>query len=193
MKFKRFAIILLLVVLTFLFVPVCSNASNGYDDAENIRRAAELLKKYDSYQKNQAKRRYDKTHRSDSELGPEGVLCCIGIIIIIVGTFISITKSGEQQMPHNRTKSKLKTNHNGMNPRLERYTELGFSIEEATKKCPSCSKEINIMATKCRHCNHEFDEQENEKCLDEALDRFYRGLGGFKISANQNLEDIHDK
>ncbi|MBB4060055.1 hypothetical protein GGP80_000615 [Salinibacter ruber] len=48
-----------------------------------------------------------------------------------------------------------------------------FNPEEHQKKCPACAEYIKLEAQVCKHCGHEFSDEEVEKQVADAL-RDYR-------------------
>ena len=47
--------------------------------------------------------------------------------------------------------------------RLEAAINFGFSVDDETKECPSCTKTIKLSAKVCEHCNAKFsDDAVNE-------------------------------
>lgn len=47
-----------------------------------------------------------------------------------------------------------------------------FDPEEHEKKCPMCAEYIKLEARRCKHCGHEFSDEEVERQIDERRKKF---------------------
>lgn len=64
-------------------------------------------------------------------------------------------------------------------------TTGGFDPDEHEKKCPMCAEYIKLEARVCKHCGHEFSNEEVEEQIEEVKEEMRQ-----KKSSRDSLDDI---
>jgi len=85
---KKLFIIVILIITAISFSSIAISDDQAYDEEEAIRRAAKQLDDIDKYEKDQARKRWDATHRSTSDEDEKNVvyICCLCIIFMIIAS-----------------------------------------------------------------------------------------------------------
>ncbi len=173
----RFLILIFFILISFTTqltgsLEVLGNDA-AYDEQEAVRRAARQLMEIDRAQKEAARKRYDATHSnysSTDDKSCEGVLCCVGLIVVLaIAGAVSAKKQTEQKVLKNIESENKKR---PLDECLAIAESIGFSCENETKECPACAEKIKIKAKICRYCRKEFSDEEVEKSLQTKLNEF---------------------
>ncbi|WP_263834424.1 zinc ribbon domain-containing protein [Salinibacter sp.] len=86
----------------------------------------------------------------------------LGFLFGVLGFIASIAVSEvEETEQSSRTKS---TSRQGR----KKSTAQDFDPDEHEKKCPMCAEYIKLEAHRCKHCGHEFSQEEVEQQIEEA-------------------------
>lgn len=71
-------------------------------------------------------------------------------------------------------------------------TIKGFDPDEHDKKCPDCAEYIKLEARVCKHCGHEFSDEEVEKQIEEVKEEETTSYSGEPPKA-ENTKEVRDK
>ena len=93
----------------------------------------------------------------------------ISIVISPIGAYIALAfvedeteSSGEEENLNGDTET----------PNTKNSRPSGFNPDEHEKRCPMCAEYIKLEARRCKHCGHEFPEEEVEKQIEEERREF---------------------
>jgi len=89
--------------------------------------------------------------------------CFLGFLLGLLG-FITVLALGEKQSA------------NSQRQRSQNLASRGFNPDQHEKKCPMCAEYIKLEARRCKHCGHEFSDEEVERQI-EKMKREIDGKG----------------
>ena len=67
---------------------------------------------------------------------------------------------------------------------------LGFNPDEQEKKCPACAEYIKLEARVCKHCGHEFSEEEVEREIGKRKDELKRRIADADFYCQRNEKAV---
>lgn len=106
----------------------------------------------------------------------------LGFLFGLFGFIAAIAVSEVEQVEKKRSTSRKSPSSTGGE----------FDPEEHEKKCPDCAEYIKLEAQVCKHCGHEFSEEEVEQEIEEVKEEEVISYSGEPPKV-ENPKEIRDK
>jgi hypothetical protein len=87
------------------------------------------------------------------------------IAAVAVGDVEEDTRSPRRQTVRRGSQSSRQSQ--SASEKRQKSTSQGFDPDEHEKKCPDCAEYIKLEARVCKHCEHEFSDEEVERQIAE--------------------------